>query len=203
MNNPSIPDLPRVKDYLKRSEALLMDPEASVRMQAWQAASIAGVDYSGTAPLLCGDNSGELQDLILKAKSDLIAWEACLFIAADLTENKRSLPHPLQYFIISIATGLLTKPKKRGPSVSGHVLRDNIIRNEVAMAIWDGGDISISENGSYILSKGLAAYSNGNTSSPSACEIVANYLHEMGVPRMSQDAIQKIWKKSPIPLLRG
>lgn len=147
--------------------------------------------------------SADIDDLVRRAKSEHVAYEAALMVAREYEKSGEDPPSALQTFCTAAATGELPKPS-RPKGRPKNTVRDRIIANAVCKASRE--QQTINENGSITPQQSRAEYANGNKPiNPTACDLVAEALQKIVAEgeniyglALSAKEVHTIWRNSDL-----
>jgi hypothetical protein len=169
-----------VKYLRDRLIPLLKNPNQAPDTRRASLIRMAGVDLendeSGAPPRVEYTGRTASSVIALALSGDRIAHQALCIIAESITARGKTLPLPLQHYVVRAASAL--KMGKRGnPAIND--LRDDAIMWTVQI----------------VISLGLKPTRNSATELPSACSIVAAALDRAGAPAIGERAVEKAWRK--------
>lgn len=181
-----VPDVsePRYVRYLMAAADILRTPHLTHGQAVW-AESV----------------SAEVGELVRRATTERLAYEAVLMVAQNYQESGDPFPSELQRFCTDVATGKHPAPARpRGRP--RNTIRDRIIANAVHMAAHEGA--TVNEDGSIASEQSRPMYANGNKPDiETACDAVADALKRIvargeNVPgiALSGKEVQTIWVNS-------
>lgn len=142
----------------------LTDKEIGPEARARRRASKVEKTEAGLAPL------------IVEARTDPAAFDACGIVLDELIQNSQTIPDNLLLMARDVMQGNQKRPTRRGRDGMKLHARDSVVVTSIGIA----------------REHGVALYAHGNNQNKTACAIVADALAEHGV-MLSPDAVESIW----------
>lgn len=124
-----------------------------------------------------GETESEIAKLIVAARHNPVAFDACTELLDNLIQNDKPIPDNLALMARDVMRGNCQRPTKRGRDSMKLYGRDSVVVTSIAIGQQHG----------------LALYAHGYNQKNTACAIVADALAEHGV-MLSPDAIESVWK---------
>lgn len=164
-----------VREFLALVGDALHDDTSGLYAMARRRAARAGCVFEQGRLCLTGENTEELATLISEARVSPIAYHACHYLLDDLIQKDRPIPDGLALFCRDVLRGDIGR-QKRNPAKG--LSRKRTIETAVYLAV----------------EQGLPAYSGGESSKVTACDVVAEEIN------LSPEGVASIWKNRPKPL---
>ena len=124
----------------------------------------------------------DIAELVAQAETDPAAWDACFSLLGTDGEKPPQIKELLARFI----RGEAKPPRGKGQSIQNKDWRDL----RIALAVQSAN------------AKGLPAYSDGESTAVTACDVVAEILPEFGLA-LTVERVKKIWKSYPREMRGG